>query len=139
MKKNILIIVLFISGIITSFAQETYTVTVNFTGMDNDKGKLMVAIYNSENTFLRKGYKGSVAAIKDKKATVIFKDIPKGVYAVSCFHDENNNKKMDTRIFGIPKEAYGASNDAKGFMGPPKYEDAKFNVTEDKTLTIKVN
>ena len=46
--------------------------------------------------------------------------------------NENDNKKMDTRIFGIPKEPIAISNDAKGFMGPPKWNDAKF-ILENST------
>ena len=38
---------------------------------------------------------------------------------------------MDTNFLGMPKEGVGASNDAKGFMGPPKYQDAKFRLTTD--------
>mgnify|MGYP005997300017 FL=1 len=45
---------------------------------------------------------------------------------------------MDTNFLGIPKEPIGMSNNAKGFMGPPKYKDAKFNVTKDVVLTINV-
>ena len=46
---------------------------------------------------------------------------------------------MDTKIFGIPKEPYGFSNDATGFMGPPKFKDAKFTIEANKTITIKVD
>ena len=74
----------------------------------------------------------------DKKATVVFENIENGIYAISVFHDENDNKKMDTKIFGIPKEPIGTSNDATGFMGPPKFKDAKFNVTKDITIPIQV-
>jgi uncharacterized protein (DUF2141 family) len=69
---------------------------------------------------------------------VIFKDIPKGEYAVSFVHDENDNKKMDTNFIGIPKEDFGCSNNATGVMGPPKYEDAKFQLTKNKTINIKI-
>jgi uncharacterized protein (DUF2141 family) len=46
---------------------------------------------------------------------------------------------LDTGWFGIPKEGYGCSNDAKGNMGPPKYEDAKFQLKSNKNMTIKIN
>ena len=45
---------------------------------------------------------------------------------------------MDTNLFGIPKEDYGCSNNARGFMGPPKYNDAKFQLTGNKTIDIKI-
>jgi uncharacterized protein (DUF2141 family) len=45
---------------------------------------------------------------------------------------------MDTNFIGIPKDDFGCSNNATGFMGPPKYEDAKFMLTENKTIDIKI-
>ena len=45
---------------------------------------------------------------------------------------------MDTNFFGIPKEDYGCSNNAKNFLGPPKYEDAKFMLSENKTMLIEL-
>ena len=137
--KNLLLITAFIfSGIFSTSAQEKHTVTIQFEGMKSNKGNLYVAIYDKEDSFLKKPIKGTIVKIVDKKATVTLKDIPAGMYAVSAFHDANDNKKMDTNFLGIPKEPTGMSNNAKGFMGPPKYKDAKFNVTKDLTLTINV-
>lgn len=139
MKKIFLIGTFVLGGILNALAQDTFTITANFSGMQSDKGDLFVALYNKEGEFLKKTFKGSIVKITDKKAIAVFDNIPKGEYAISCFHDENDNKKMDTRIFGIPKEPIGMSNDAKGFMGPPKYKDAKFLVDKDVELSIKVN
>ena len=137
--KNILIVIAFIfTGILSTSAQEKHTVTLNFKGMKSDKGNLYIAIYNKEENFLKKPIKGTIVKVENKKATITLKDIPTGIYAVSAFHDANDNKKMDTNFLGIPKEPTGMSNDATGFMGPPKYKDAKFNVTKDTTLTINV-
>ena len=137
MQRIILTTALFLSGILASLAQEKHTVTIDFKGMKSDKGNLYIALYNKPDDFLKKPLKGTITKVVDKKATITLKDIPAGVYAVSAFHDVNENEKMDTNFFGIPKEPTGMSNDAVGFMGPPKYEDAKFNV--DKNLTISIN
>jgi uncharacterized protein (DUF2141 family) len=64
--------------------------------------------------------------IAKDEATCRFEPVRAAVYAVACFHDENGNGKLDTGLFGIPKEGTAASNDAKGRMGPPKFQDAKF-------------
>ncbi len=140
MQRIILLASLFLFSFIQKVtAQETHTITVEFNGMESDKGNLYVALYDKEKDFLKKSIKGEIVKISDKKATAVFKNIPKGEYAISAFHDENDNKKMDTKIFGIPKEPIGMSNDAKGFMGPPKYKDAKFAVKGDVSLKIKMN
>ena len=35
--------------------------------------------------------------------------LPEGEYAISLFHDENENKELDTNFIGIPKEAFGST------------------------------
>ena len=142
MKNILLAITLLLLGFSNSNAQEdTFELTVEITGMEADKGKVFLALYNSEDTFLKssKTTKGTNAIVKDGKAIAYFKGLKKGEYAVSLFHDENDNGKMDTKIFGIPKEPYGFSNNAKGFMGPPKFKDAKFTVETNKSISIEIN
>lgn len=140
MQRIILLVSLFLISFVQEVtAQEAHTITVEFIGMESDKGNLYVALYNKEKDFLKKSIKGEIVKITDKKATAVFKNIPEGEYAISAFHDENDNKKMDTKIFGIPKEPIGMSNNAKGLMGPPKYKDAKFSVNGNVSLKITMN
>ena len=73
----------------------------------------------------------------DGNSSFTFKDVKPGTYAIRYFHDENNNGKMDTGTFGIPKEGYGFSNNARGFMGPPDFEDMLFEVDKDLRMTLK--
>jgi uncharacterized protein (DUF2141 family) len=133
--KNIILVAFLLVRVILS-AQVTIKVEVK--GLKSNKGQVMIGLYNSEKDFLKKTYKGTVVLIKDKIATVTFSNIPKGEYAVSLFHDENNNGKLDSNFMGIPREDYAASNGAKGFMGPPKYKDAKFSISENKTILLKI-
>ena len=62
-----------------------------------------------------------------------------GDYAIAVYHDENGNGKMDKRIFGIPKEPYGFSNDVKPVMSAPKFSECQFTVGEGgKAISIKL-
>lgn len=118
--------------------QNAYNLTVNVAELNNNDGKVFIALYNTESGFLEKAIKASKHTISNKSCKVTFKDITSGVYAVSIFHDENDNGKLDTNFLGIPNEDYGCSNDATGFMGPPKWKDAKFKLNTDKTITISL-
>ena len=140
MKKVLLTCALLLIAVVSIQAQEkeSHTVTVTISGMNVDNGNVYVGLYNSEATFLATPYKGAIAKVSDKKATATFRDLSKGVYAVSVYHDENNNKKMDTNFIGIPKEPIGCSNGAKGFMGPPKYKNAKFKVNKNMVIPVEV-
>ncbi|MDO7173954.1 DUF2141 domain-containing protein [Mariniflexile sp. AS56] len=136
MKNLIKIIFLSLFSVIALSAQESKQndVTVVISNLDSNNGKVFVALYNSKSTFLAKGIKSGIKKIENNSCTITFKDVPNGTYAVSMFHDENDNRKFDTIIFGIPKEDYGCSNNAKGFMGPPKWEDAKFQINNESII-----
>jgi uncharacterized protein (DUF2141 family) len=135
--KHLLTTIAIFVGIISN--AQTNTLTVTITNFKNNQGKVMVGIYSGANTFMKKTIFSKTGDIKANTAKVVFENIPDGEYAISLYHDENSNNKLDTGWFGIPKESYGCSNDAKGNMGPPKYEDAKFQLTNHKNMTIKIN
>lgn len=119
-----------------AYAQETFNLTVQIEGAESNDGQIFVSVYNEAADFLDTSYKGAISKITNNGCTVTFEGLPKGTYAVSTFHDENDNGKLDTNFIGIPKEDYGCSNGAKGIMGPPKWKDAKFELQTDKTITI---
>jgi uncharacterized protein (DUF2141 family) len=136
MQIIIKLIFLSLFGILISNAQQSTAneITVIVSDLKNNEGRVFVALYNSETNFLSKEIKGSISDIKNNSCTLTFKDIPNGMYAISLFHDVNNNNKMDTNFLGIPKEDYGCSNNAKGFMGPPKWKDAKFQINNKSII-----
>ena len=62
-----------------------------------------------------------------------------GDYAIAVYHDQNGNGKMDKRMFGIPKEPYGFSNNIKPVMSAPKFSECRFTVGDSgKVISIKL-
>lgn len=116
-----------------------YSITVEIGNLQSDKGKVMIALYNSKETYMKTRYKDAIAVIgKDLKALSVFTGIPSGNYAISIFHDENDNNELDSNRMRIPTEPYGFSNNARGLMGPASYEDASFKVQEDVEMRVDV-
>ena len=100
----------------------------------------MIGLYDSEKNFLSTRFMGAMETIENHTATYTFTDIPVGEYAISTFHDENDNQVFDMRFGVIPKEDYVTSNNAKGFFGPPTWDDAKFTVKDAPiTIALKMN
>ncbi len=103
---------------------------------------LFVAVHANADDFPSKddnAIKRAVTATGDKTELTIA-DISPGEYAVSVFADLNGNGKLDTNLLGIPKEPIGATRDAQGRFGPPKFADAAFKVGNDlttQTINIK--
>lgn len=50
-----------------------------------------------------------------------------GTYALSVIHDENSNGRLD-RMMAIPREGFGFSRNPRIRMGPPRYEDVRFEI-----------
>ena len=109
-------------------------------------GEMHLAIYDDADVFENdNGEKGGAAKgiidgvieeVGTDTATYTF-ELPNGTYAIGIFVDANYNNEMDRNFFGIPKEQYGFSNDAKGSFGPPSFKDASFTVSSD--LNLKIN
>ncbi len=91
-----------------------------------DRGFVRCALYATPQDYMKKSYRQTSAAVTASRAVCVFTNVSPGTYSMAAFHDENSNDKLDTGIFGIPKEGVCTSNNAKGRMGPPKYKDAAF-------------
>ena len=105
-------------------------------GLRNDSGRVLAALYRGSEGFPNNDEK-SVARnnfpIEKGIATFTFDKLPTGEYALSLFHDENDNSKLDTGAFGIPKEGFGFSNDPKIRFSSPKFSEAMFKIEPNET------
>src|SRR5215813_13311212 len=104
-------------------------IQVEIIGLRNDQGKILCSLYSSSEGFPKKAEKAiarSSSDISEHRAVCQFTGLAPGTYAVSVFHDENSNGRLDTNFMGIPREGVGASNNAKGHFGPPKFDAAAF-------------
>jgi uncharacterized protein (DUF2141 family) len=103
-------------------------------------GAVKVSVWRDNKAFLKgEPYRVAVIEMKAGKASVTFGDLEPGDYAVSAFHDKNNNGRLDTGFAGKPTEPYGFSNDARGRFGPPKFEQARFRLDNSKTISVHLN
>jgi uncharacterized protein (DUF2141 family) len=109
---------------------------VEVSGLRNDKGQVLCALFSSAEDFPKKAEKAVArltARIVEQQAVCDFSGVAPGTYAVSVVHDENSNGKLDTNFIGMPREGVGASKDAKGHMGPPKFAAASFRFEGGRT------
>lgn len=111
--------------------------TVVVTNVRNAKGVVHVDVCR-QSEFLKDCARSSETPSAVGTTVVHFHGLPPGDYAIQATHDENNNKKVDTGLFGIPKEGVGFSNDAPISFGPPKWKAAVFALSGDKTITLKM-
>lgn len=126
-----------------TFADTVLEVTVSH--VKNNDGVVVVAVYpeTSADTF---PYRGSVTFDTPKpnrqsaqKGDMVFRiPLPSaGTYAVSVFHDENNNGRFDM-FLGLPREDFAFGNNAKGILLPPDFDKASFVVEKNTIHTHKI-
>ena len=131
---------LFFFFLFSSFCFAQNTITVKVGEVPQSKGKVSVAIYESNDTFLKfdKVFASGSAIAVEGTTTVEVKQVPNGEYAIALFYDENGNDELDTNWFGIPKEKVAFSNAKMRAFGPPKFKDCAFKVTKDTTISISL-
>ena len=117
--------------------KKTHQVDVMINKINSDSGIVYFAIYDSESNFYsRKPLMTAKSEVIGGVAEVSFTDLEPNIYAIACFHDENNNGKLDFEVSGKPTENYGITNNIRS-LGPPLFGDAKFDLI-DKDLTFEI-
>ncbi|MBL7561025.1 DUF2141 domain-containing protein [Olleya sp. YSTF-M6] len=140
-KTILLNVILFFALSLSTIAQteqnnetgQTITVTVN--NVKNNTGQVIFGLHNNQTWMKTQGIQNTSTKIENNIATVTFKNVKPGTYAVMVLHDENINNRMDFKN-GMPLENYGMTNTPLSY-GPPQYSDAKFEVT-NQDLDFKV-
>lgn len=105
---------------------------IKFEGIENAKGNVRLRIVDQENTVIRED------VVKAKPGLLYEIKLNRGQYAVSAFHDENNNSVLDKNFLGIPQEKYGFSNDARGTFGPPELREQLFTHSAPQLISIRL-
>lgn len=114
---------------------------IEMSGFRNDKGVAAVALFAAPAGFPDKAEKAArrvEVAIKGGRARAVVRGLAAGTYAVAVLHDEDRDHKMKTGLMGIPKEGYGASRDARGRFGPPKFDDARLGLRAGQALRTAI-
>jgi uncharacterized protein (DUF2141 family) len=145
-KPIAFILVWFILFTTYSFTKQHSTNTgkikVVVTNIKNLQGQIGFSLYKNSEGFPHPE-KASLTAfvrITGSSCEYTFTNIEAGTYAIGAFHDENNDKILNSNFLGIPAEGVGVSNNAKGHFSPPKFDAAKFDFTlPEKTITISLS
>lgn len=133
--KTLISLFIFLSSLQTLAA----SLELNIQKLKNLSGALSVTLYNSQEAFPHedKAFQKEYIALTKFKKTIQFTNLPPGKYAVVVYHDENENKKLDSNAFHIPEEGYGLSLNPKIF-GPPQFTKSAFELTEKESKSLDI-
>lgn len=123
-----------------STGPSTGTLTVHVDGLSSNKGTVRIELTTEETYDTDGNVRADALPIHEKQAQWTVTDVPHGTYAVRLYHDEDDDGELDTNLVGVPQEAFGFSNNARGSMGPPDFRKAAFTLdTDSLSMTITAN
>lgn len=113
---------------------------VRVTGIETKSGHVGCALFGSEGGFPMNnaGRPQEWIPVEGTEAVCRFKDVAGGAYAVSVVHDINDNRKLDTNLFGLPTEPWGVSNNARPGLRAPKFDEARVTLDSSRDTTIDI-
>jgi uncharacterized protein (DUF2141 family) len=141
---------LFVKQLITSLflfiffvcGSQTTTVELDVKGISELNGNLMIAVYSNSSNFPNFG-QGEINLTEQVDAFSMRISVPHlklgESYAIAVFHDVNLSKSLDKNLMGMPVEKYGFSNDVRGMLGPPNFNEAKFEIVKDQRISITID
>jgi uncharacterized protein (DUF2141 family) len=95
---------------------------VRFEGLRSAKGVLHACLSRSEGHFpdCSRDPKALKSTVPATAGAVQFSGVTPGRYALTLFHDENTNQRLDM-VLGIPREGFGFSRNPRVRFGAPKF------------------
>jgi uncharacterized protein (DUF2141 family) len=111
---------------------------LEINGINITDGQIYVVVYSNENDYEKEN--PFISFILEPLNNTIAHNLilPNGEYVVSLFQDVNFNGKLDTNIFGIPKEPIGITN-YNGKGRPGGFQKLKVPVNNDTTkITVNI-
>lgn len=122
---------------------ENQTLTVRLNGFRNSGNTVRIHLY--DDTKKKSFPSAEKNCLREKILTVdgvsmefTFDGLPRGTYAISAHHDENNDGTMNTGTFGFPVEGYGFSGNPKLTLGPPKFDQAAIEFSDSAQIEIAI-
>lgn len=133
--RTLLVLVLLV-GLVASRPAPAFAgdLQLRITGIRSDLGMIRVGLFATPQAFdQRKPTLGKAVPAHNDHVTMTIEDLAPGTYGVAFYHDEDGNNRHDKSFIGVPLEGYGFAHDARGFLGPPDFEDMAVAVPAEGT------
>jgi uncharacterized protein (DUF2141 family) len=108
--------------------------TVHIANVRNGKGVVHACLTRDRRHF--PDCRGDPLAVRSTvpagSAVLRFPGLAAGRYAVTLFHDENRNQRLDM-LMGIPREGFGFSGNPRIRFGAPRFDAVTIAVPPGQT------
>ena len=122
---------------------DAFGIRLRVQGIQESKGRLMVAVFANEanfpdylNAMRRQAFETGDA----NEQSIDLEPLAMGTYALAVYLDVNGDNQLNRAALGYPIEPYGFSNNARSTFGPPAFGEAAFRLHAGSTqmeITLK--
>lgn len=114
--------------------------SLEITGIRNSKGFIRIALFADEIQFIKeqpqKSFIYDKSQLVDGKMELSISGIRPGIYGIAVLDDENDNGKLDYKLF-IPCEGIGFSC-FEHKLRKPGFSDFSFELKDGLLLKLKI-
>lgn len=109
--------------------------TLRVQGLKHERGQVVANLFREGDDVMkhRNRFRQVLAPASGGEATLSFRELAWGRYAIVVFHDENGNGELDHNMFRFPAEPLGFSNNFR--LGPlsglPTFDKLGFSFSAD--------
>jgi uncharacterized protein (DUF2141 family) len=120
---------LFSTPLLLAAAPPSTTYEVSLADLRSARGLIHACLTRDPASFpdCRRDPHAIVASAPSTTRAFRFTGIAAGRYALTVFHDENANKKLDTAL-GIPREGFGFSRNPVVRFGAPRFQQVVMEI-----------
>lgn len=111
-------------------------ISVRIANLRNQTGRICLTLFDGAQGFPNQSDRAVASrCVNAEEATsgITFDNLAPGDYAIAVIHDENQDGKLNTGLFGIPTEGFGFSRNPKVRMGAPRFKDTAFPLSGPST------
>lgn len=127
-------IVLAMAALIGAVETQPASLTVHVANLRGQKGVIHACLTRDARHF--PDCRGDPQAVRltvpADVTSLRFPALPAGRYAVTLFHDENRNQRLDMML-GMPREGFGFSGNPRIRFGAPKFREVTIAVPPGQT------
>ncbi len=116
------------------------TLTVEVTDARSAQGSVNAALYAEAGAWLtlERAVHTQKAPSGGAKTVLVFTGLAPGRYALSTYHDENGNGRLDANVLGMPTERYGFTG-GPASMGAPSFDQAAVDLRADTVVSVTLH
>ena len=135
----------------TESSEFTISLKIVVTGFEKSEGVCRIAVFQGQDHFNDIEYAIAKELVDINESKAVWQiNLPFRLkagqdpqrlpaLAISAYHDENKNSRLDKSSFGIPIERYGFSKNPKRGFGPPKFSEVAIQLKpETASLMLEV-